>query len=59
MGHRIKLTDWDEYDAVCGKGSLLVFSNNTGLRKKIKRKINKRYRRLIKKELREYGNLSA
>ena len=58
MGHRIKLIDGDEYDAIY-KVSLCVFYNNTGLRKKIKRKINKRYRRLIKKELREYGNLSA
>jgi len=39
-----KLKSGDEYDAVL-KAPLCVFSNRTGLRKKIKRKLNKRFRR--------------
>jgi len=45
-----KLKSGDEYDAVL-KAPLCVFENRTGLRKKIKRRLNKRFRKESKEEM--------
>ena len=51
-GRKQKLKDGDEYDAIT-KFPLCVFENNTGLRKAIKRRLNKRDRRKTQEELRD------
>ena len=45
------LKSGDEYDAIC-KYPVKVFDNNTGIRKKIKKKLNKRFRKSAKLKLR-------
>jgi hypothetical protein len=50
MGHRDNLKSGDELDAVY-KAPLKVFDNNSGLRKQIKHRINRRNRRRVRQDL--------
>lgn len=50
MGHREKLKSGAEYDAIY-KVPLKVYDNNTGLRKYVKKQINRRERRKAREQL--------
>ena len=53
MGHRESMKGGDEFDAFTRWRHLLcVFHNNTGLRKAMKRKFNKRVRRKARTAMR-------
>lgn len=52
MGRRQKLIDGGEFDVVYSKG-IYCYLSRAGVRRKIKRKMNKRERREAKLKLRE------
>lgn len=49
-GRKQKMKSGDEYDAIL-KAPLCVFKNNTGLRKKAKKALNKRARKEGKEDI--------
>ena len=54
MGHKEKLQDGDEYDALTKARRMYKYLDRAGVAKKIKRKFNKRQRRKIREELKTY-----
>ena len=54
MGHKEKLIDGYEYDALTRARKYYKYLDKAGKAKKVKRKFNKRIRRKIKQELKEY-----
>ena len=54
MGRKQKLINGDEHDVVGAWRKVYCYLQRAGVTKKIKTKLNKRFRRQAKEELREY-----